>query len=59
MADIETMVASSCGHSELSVNGGGNQPTSKIFNPKFVLPTRSALIKLEQGLRKCPMTGPG
>jgi hypothetical protein len=41
-------VATSCSQAGLSVKGGGHQPNHRNFNPKFVLPTRYAGIRMEQ-----------
>lgn len=49
--EIETEVATFCSQKGHPVEGG-HQLTHKIFNPKFVLPTRCAKINLEQRLRE-------
>jgi hypothetical protein len=51
---MATEVATSCNDVGLSVEGGEHQPTHKIFNSKFVLPTRCAAIKEDQSLREWP-----
>jgi hypothetical protein len=50
---METEVATSCIQAGLPVEGRGHQPTHKtFFNPKFVLLTKCAGIKIEQRLRE-------
>jgi hypothetical protein len=52
--DMETEVVTSCSKAGLSVEGGGYQPSHKTFNPKFVITTRSAGIKMEERLKEWP-----
>ena len=49
-----TEVVTSCSQVGLSVDGGRHQPTHKPFDPKSVLTTRCAGIKMEQRLRGWP-----
>jgi hypothetical protein len=53
----ETEVATSCSQAGLLVEGGGLQSNHKTLNPKFVLPTRCAGIKMEQRMREWPAIG--
>jgi hypothetical protein len=56
---METEVVTSCSQAGLSVDGGGYQPTHKIFDPKFILPLRYAGIKWNRDCRNEQlMTGP-
>ena len=50
--DMETDIATSYIQAGLPVVGQGHQLTHKTSNPKFVLPTRCAGIKIEQRLRE-------
>lgn len=51
---MEPEVATSCNEMGIPVKGEGQQPTHKTFDPKFVLPTRSVVIKMEQRFREWP-----
>ena len=51
---IESEIVTFCSQAGLSVERGGYQPTHKTFNPKFVLATRCAGIKIEKRLKKWP-----
>jgi hypothetical protein len=51
---IKTEVASTCTQARLPEEGEGHQYSHKIFNPKFVLPTRHAGIKMEKRPREQP-----
>jgi hypothetical protein len=50
--DIEIEVVTSYSQVGLSEKREGYQSTHESFNAKFVLPTRSAEIKMEQRLRQ-------
>ena len=50
----ETEVATFCRQAGLPVKRVGLQYNHKTLNPKFVLPTRCAGIKMEQRLREWP-----
>lgn len=54
--DIETEVATTCIQERPPEDGRGHQYSNKIFNPKFILPTRCSGIKMEKRLRAQPMT---
>jgi hypothetical protein len=49
--DIETEVATYCTQAGLPEEGERHQSTHKTFNPKFVLCTRCAGIKMEPRLK--------
>jgi hypothetical protein len=49
---METEVPIICSQVGTPVKAQGQQPTHKTFDPKFVLPTRSAGTKVEQRLRE-------
>jgi hypothetical protein len=55
MGNMETEVANSCSQVGLPGEGGGHQLAHKSSNPKFVLPTKCAKIKMEQRLKKQPI----
>lgn len=50
--DSKPEVATSCNQVGASEEEQRHQCTHKIFNPKFVLPTRNAGAKMEQRLRE-------
>lgn len=49
---MEPEVPTHCSQASLPMQRGGLQAIHKIFNSKFVLPTRSAGIKIKQRLRE-------
>jgi hypothetical protein len=49
---IETQVTTFCSQAGLSEEERGHKSTYKTSNPKFVLPTKYAWIKMEQRLRE-------
>jgi hypothetical protein len=51
-------MAMSCSKAGLQKEEEGHQSTHKTFNPKFVLPTKCAGIKMEQRLREQPIMAP-
>jgi hypothetical protein len=52
---LETKVATTCSQAGFPKEGEENQSTHKTINPKFVLPTRCAGIKMEERLKKQPI----
>jgi hypothetical protein len=54
LGGMEPEVATSYSQEGLPVEGQGRQPTHKTSHPKFILPTRCAVIKMEQSLKECP-----
>jgi hypothetical protein len=52
LGNKEPEVATSCREAILPVEGKGFQPIHKTLDPKLVLPTRYARIKIEQRLRE-------
>jgi hypothetical protein len=50
---MEAELATSCNQEQLPVEQGKHQPTHKIFDLKFALPTRYTGIMIEQSLTEC------